>query len=141
MPKQWVDWTDHKPGEPEAADSAPLKKTGKGSEVISEQFADLVSSLSGMPKAMRQPTNAEAEAFLKRNMPGLAIDKNELEQMRKADDARWNGTFNNFFEEAKNPIETQNKPFTGRGPIKDEVLTEEEERIRQIRTAMDSEDF
>jgi hypothetical protein len=56
------------------------------------------------------------------------------EEQAKAAQEQWENCFNDFYKSVNQPIESQdpNKPWGCRGPIENETLTEEEERIRQI---------
>jgi hypothetical protein len=122
--KKWVDWSDWKPGqgEPESSLSQPLKKTGKGKDIVSDQVKDFLISDSKISNPGKQPTNEELFGHL------VVTEKQATEHL-----AKWENTFNDFFSLASIPVEKQDPLVkVGRGPIHKEVLTEEEERIRAI---------
>lgn len=77
-----------------------------------------------------QPTDEEMIAHLKKTNSELV----DLEKTLKNREDKWNGGFNNFFSEVQKPVESQElvKKDWGRGPIEDEVMTEEERRISSI---------
>lgn len=129
MPKAGeLDWTDLYKGEtrlPEDSRSRPLGYTGptlKKGEIprkpSNEEIAKAI--LEGAPK---QPTDEQMFGH-------LVVTE---EQAKAAEDA-YNNMFTDFFKQVQAPIEKQNlnKSWGSRGPIWEETLSEEEERIRQI---------
>lgn len=132
MTKKWIDWDKTEQLEPEDPRSKPVTP-GKGEQVAAEQLAKIVRNFAGAHDpgpSMRQPTKEEIEDFLCKTL-GVAKDEEELLKREE----QWHNAFNDFFQEVRKPVEQQklkkNKDL-GRGPIEDEVMTEEEKRISAI---------
>jgi hypothetical protein len=82
--KEWPDWSEFEntgAREPEHSESKPLKKTGKGADIIGEQFEAMVSDITQGFKqpGIRQPTDQELFGH-------LVVSEEELAK-READ---WN---------------------------------------------------
>jgi hypothetical protein len=126
MSKQWPDWselykTGHVEQSPEAEALSKAITPGKGADVISQQFNE---ALSKPMESVPQPTNEQLFGH-------LVTSPEQLEKMEKT----WDNRFNDFFSEVRKPVETQSadKSWGSRGPIWEETLTEEEQRIRAIK--------
>lgn len=88
-------------------------------EVLAKMLAGM-----GMPmrsNSWRQPSDQEMFGH-------LAVSQEQADLAK----SKWDDHFNNFFAEVTKPVEAQGPQSIGRGNIKNETLTEEEERIRQI---------
>jgi hypothetical protein len=118
----------------EQKEMTPLKKVARPMVVVNHltnaQTEDdrkaqaLANRLYGMMggTSKRQPTDQELFGHL---VP-------TEEQIKKAED-EWGNGLNNFFREVQKPIhKSATNDFGRRGPIREEDLTEEEQRIRQI---------
>ena len=112
---------------PPLADSVILKK---GADVVQEALT--TGKLPVIREGAKQPTKAEFEAAILAMYPYLAKTESEW----AADEQKWNNFFQNWYNEAMQPVEKSHKEDWGvRGPIdqKDESqLSEEEQRIRKI---------
>ena len=127
MPKAGeLDWSDlmkGKVGEPEHPLSKPVK-TG---------------TILAKGEIPRKPTDEEVRKAIMEGAPKQPTDEQLFghlvvseEQVKQAE-TKWNNCFNDFYKSVKQPVESQdNKSWGSRGPIENETLTEEEERIRQI---------
>jgi hypothetical protein len=92
-------------------------------DVRAEGLAKMMSGM-GIPMhsdSWRQPTDQE--------LFGHLVVSEEQATLAKS---KWDNHFSNFFNEVTKPVEPQGDLSIGRGNIKNETLTEEEERIRQI---------
>ncbi len=122
-PNDFIDWSDHKPGEPEAPQSRPLEKTGKGKDVINQQFAKALVR-DDHRRMKLQPTDQELFGH-------LVVTPEQMAKM----ESDWEGTISNFYKQAAKPVEKTQTAKVGRGPIHKEVRTEEEIRISQIQVS------
>lgn len=135
MPKEWIDWSDlmqGKVGEPEAPQSRPVEGRGPIDQMerppmpSDEEIRQAI--LAGAPK---QPTDEQLFGH-------LVVPKEVAEAAEK----KWDNTFNSFYEQVKQPVESQHpdKEWGCRGPISKETMTEEEMRISQIPVSESMED-
>jgi len=128
--KKWPDWSDFMKGargEPEHALSKPVKVgtvLTKG-EIPKKPSDEEVRKaiLEGAPK---QPTDEQLFSH-------LVVSEEQV----KTAETKWENLFNDFYKSVRQPVENQapNKSWGSRGPIENETLTEEEERIRQIQVS------
>lgn len=105
MAKQWVDWSK---------EEATLKKTQ-----VSNRHP--------------QPTNEEFAAAIKRAMPHLALNEEELKKTEGQDD--WNKRLEAFFNEVRKPVGEKFEPakFKGRSSF-NSTLTPEQLKERNAFT-------
>ncbi len=88
----------------------------------------------------RKPTDEELRKAILSGAQGQPSDQQlfghlvPTEEQVKAAEEQYNDTFKKFFRQDHKPVEKQDlsKSWGSRGPIWNEKLTEEEERIRQI---------
>lgn len=124
--KQWPDWSDfHANGgahNQESVQSQPLKKTGKGSEIIDGQFEDMVSDITqGFEQpGIRQPTDEELFGH-------LVVSEEELTKQEES----WDNLLIKWEQLAKSTQvdDNQNEEW-GNGRSHNSYLSEDEVRQR-----------
>jgi hypothetical protein len=115
-------WTEQKPFP--SANQVEKEPTKTAEEVMPQQLANLLLNKSFLgPTPPPQPSDQQLFGH-------LAVSQEKADAAKTA----WDNTFNSFYTDVNKPVESQDlsKSWGSRGCIQDEVLTEEEERIRQI---------